>query len=210
MIETPNITLSPEIAALDGAFPAMRISVSVADTSDALKALIADECQKVMDLMGDQKAASHPAIQASRQAFKVCGKDPGRYRPSSEALMRRILSGKGLYHVSNVVDVGNIISMRCGYPVGCYDLAHVEGPITLRVAEAEDYEGIGRGQLNIEGLPCMADSLGPFGTPYSDSMRARVRETTTDFLFILFGFGCSEDAATAIMADAKATFGQWC
>ncbi len=149
-----------------------------------------------------RKPAELPEIAAARQAFKKSGKDPSRYRPSSEALMRRIASGKGLYRVSPVVDVNNIISIRTGWPIGTYDITAINGDATFRIARSgEPYQGIGRGELNIEGLPCFADAKGPFGTPMSDSERTKVTEETKDVMSVLIGFDKVNDM-TRLVGEA--------
>ena len=136
------------------------------------------------------KPAHLPRIIETRAAFKALGKDPSRYRPSSEALLRRIASGKGLYTVNDVVDINNVISMQSHFPIGTYDLAELRGDIVFRRGEAgETYQGIGRYELNLEGLPLFADEAGPFGTPFSDSERTMVRPETSRVLSVLIGFG---------------------
>jgi len=133
--------------------------------------------------------STHPQIKASRKAYKAAGKDPARYRVSSEALMRRILQGKGLYRVNNVVDCNNLISIQTGLSCGLYNLDKVEGDITFRIGKAdEDYEGIGRGKLNIEGLPVFSDSKGAFGSPTSDSVRTMVTPEAKRVMLIMISF----------------------
>lgn len=132
-----------------------------------------------------------PAIASSRQAYKQCGKDPARYRLSSEALLRRVVGGKCLYRISNVVDQLNLVSIRSGFSIGGYDAEKIQGPVQFGIAKQEPYEGIGRGNLNIEGLPVFRDETGPFGTPTSDSERTRVTESTRRFLMIIINFGAS-------------------
>jgi len=105
--------------------------------------------------------AELPAVAATRRAYRALGKDPARYRPAAEALMRRVKQGKGLYRVNNVVDVNNLISLRTGFSIGTYDLERVRPPLLFRRAgEGETYAGIGRGPLNLEGLPVFADAAG--------------------------------------------------
>lgn len=131
-----------------------------------------------------------PAIAASRKAYKACGKDPARYRLSAEALLRRVVSGKGLYQICNVVDQLNLVSISTGFSIGGYDASHVQGDISLGVGRSgEPYSGIGRGELNIENLPVFRDELGAFGTPTSDSQRTEVTTETQRFLMILIDFG---------------------
>jgi len=163
--------------------------VMVSETPPALTTALEDGAEiRMQELMGEA-ASTDPVIAGVRAAFKAIGKDPSRYRPSSEALTRRILSGKGLYSVNNVVDCGNLVSLMTGVPVGCYDAAWLKGDeITLRVGQpGETYEGVGRGEINLACLPVLADSDGAFGTPFSDSARTAIGEHTTDLKFVLYG-----------------------
>ncbi len=162
------------------------------------------------ELMGEA-ASSDPVIAAMRAAFKATGKDPSRYRPSSEALTRRVLAGKGLYQINNVVDSGNLVSLMTGIPVGCYDAAWIKGDITFRVGTpGETYDGIGRGGINLEGLPVLADADGPFGSPFSDSDRTGVSENTTDLVFVLFGLNIDVAHVEAAAEIADALITQYC
>lgn len=123
--------------------------------------------------MEGEPLAQWPNLGPSRAGCKACGKDPGRYRISSEALYRRLKQGKGLYAINSVVDANNIASLETGFSLGSYTLANLRGDITFRSGlPGETYEGIGKGGLNLENLPLLADALGPFGSPVSDSTRA--------------------------------------
>jgi len=132
---------------------------------------------------------SIPQIAAMRSGYKSLGKDPSRYRGSAEALLRRVLSGKGLYQINTIVDINNLVSLESLNPVGSYDLDRVSGAIELRVgAPGETYKGIGKDDINIENLPVFADATGPFGSPTSDSERAMVRLETRKILMVVFSF----------------------
>lgn len=139
-----------------------------------------------------------PAIAAARKAYKACGKDPARYRLSAEALLRRVVLGKGLYQISNVVDQLNLVSISTGFSIGGYDVSHIQGDICLGIGRSgEPYSGIGRGELNIENLPVFRDELGAFGTPTSDSQRTEVTTETQRFLMILIDFGGNDQLEDA-------------
>ena len=131
-----------------------------------------------------------PSIQATRQAYKRCGKDPSRYRPSGEALVRRTLQGKDLYRVSTSVDLVNLASIAYGYSIGGFDADKIRGTaLTLGIGrEGEPYEGIGRGPLNIAGLPVWRDELGGIGTPTSDNERTKMDLQTVRLLAIVNGY----------------------
>lgn len=127
-----------------------------------------------------------PAIFATRQAYKRLGKDPNRYRPSSEALHRRIHRDLPLYRINTLVDLINLISIRTGHSIGCFDADKINGNLRLGIGrEGELYYGIGRGELNIEGLPVYRDDTGGVGTPTSDEERTKIGLETTNMLMII-------------------------
>ncbi|GAB1452414.1 phenylalanine--tRNA ligase beta subunit-related protein [Draconibacterium sp.] len=139
-----------------------------------------------------------PAISASRKAYKACGKDPARYRLSAEALLRRVVNRNEIYRINNVVDLLNLVSISTGFSIGGYDAEKIEGDIVYGIGEAnEPYIGIGRGELNIEGMPVFRDSLGAFGTPTSDSERTSVSLETKRFLMIIIDYAASPQLADA-------------
>ena len=134
-----------------------------------------------------------PSIEATRTAYRRCGKDPSRYRPSGEALVRRTLQGKELYRVNTLVDLINLASIAYGYSIGGFDAdkivpdSHLS--LTLGIGrEDEPYEGIGRGPLNIAGLPVYRDAIGGIGTPTSDHERTKLSLDTTHLLTIVNGY----------------------
>ena len=142
-------------------------------------------------------------LEASRKIYKALGKDPSRYRISSDSLFRRIIKGKGVYYVNNVVDINNIISLRTLWSVGAYDLNKIQGDIVYGVGTTEDvYEGIGRGSLNIDKLPVLIDSISPFGSATSDSTRTMVTTETTELLMVVHAFG-GDDGLVEAMSDMK-------
>ena len=105
-------------------------------------------------------------IAATRAVYKKCGKDPSRYRPAAEQLIRRMLQGKELYQIDTLVDLINLASIAYGYSIGGFDADKFQGDtLTLGVGRAgEPYEGIGRGMINIEGLPVYRDAAGGVGS----------------------------------------------
>jgi DNA/RNA-binding domain of Phe-tRNA-synthetase-like protein len=129
------------------------------------------------------------AILATRQAYKKLGKDPNRYRPSAEALCRRIMKGNSLYPIDTLVDLINLVSLKTGYSIGGFDLDQIRGNLELGVGMAgERFEAIGRGLLNIEGLPVYRDEMGGIGTPTSDEERTKITAETTHLLMIINGY----------------------
>lgn len=130
-----------------------------------------------------------PGVKGSRAAYKVFGRNPGRYRVSSEALLRRVRRGDALYTINSVVDVNNLLSIESGLSVGSYDLDQIHGTITFRKAEkGEGYTGIGKDFLDMENMLVLADEEGIFGSSMSDSTRAMVKEQTKNVLLVLYCF----------------------
>lgn len=134
-----------------------------------------------------------PQVEATRAAYKALGKDPARYRGSAEALLRRVVGGKGLPEINAVVDVINLVSVESRLPVGLYDLGHVVGEIVFRAGKSgETYKGIGKYDLNLEGLPLFADTVGPHGSATSDSERTMVTAATEEVLAVIVSFAGAE------------------
>ena len=147
----------------------------------------------ILKLAEPRAVLESAAILATRAAYKALGKDPSRYRGSAEALARRVIAGKGLPRINNVVDVINLVSVESHLSVGLYDLSHVQGKIAFRAGRAgETYKGIGKYDLNLEGLPVFCDELGPHGSPTSDSERTMVTKGTKRVIAIVISFGGAE------------------
>ena len=167
-----------------------------------------EDLWKQIDLVAAEYKASHkidevknnPHILATRNAYKKFGKDPNRYRPSAEALCRRIVRDLPLYRIDTLVDLINLVSIRTGYSIGGFDAAKIVGDtVELGVGKADEpFEGIGRGILNIEGLPIYRDAIGGIGTPTSDNERTKLSVETTQLLAIINGYSGNEGLAEAV------------
>lgn len=165
-------------------------AVEAAETPPGLAEELRAAEDKTLQLPEPKAVLESAAVLATRAAYKALGKDPARYRGSAEALLRRIISGKGLPAINAVVDVINLVSVESRLPVGLYDLAHVSGDIVFRAGKAgETYKGIGKYDLNLEGLPLFADAVGPHGSATSDSERTMVIAATKQVLAIIISFG---------------------
>lgn len=138
-------------------------------------------------------------IAATRKVYRACGKDPSRYRPASEALIRRQLQSKSLYQIDTLVDLINLASIAYGYSIGGFDADKFEGDtLTLGIGrEGEPYEGIGRGMINIAGLPVYRDAKGGVGTPTSDNERTKISIDTTHLVVLINGYDGNEEQVKA-------------
>lgn len=186
-----NISIAPELADCcpDIFLSCIECDVRVEKYRADLWQVIESSCKDIAESL-DVEAIQHiPTIATSREAYKACGKDPARYRLSAEALLRRVVSGKGLYQINNVVDVLNLVSISSGFSIGGYDADRIDGKVVMGIGRPDEpYMGLGRGELNIEGLPVLRDRKGAFGTPTSDSERTGVREGTRRFLMVIISY----------------------
>src|ERR1700752_190432 len=186
-----NVTLDAE---LKGKCPKAALGcISAQVESPASPEALIGELQRceqaILKLPDPRSVLESPQILATRAAYKALGKDPARYRGSAEALLRRVIAGKGLPRINVVVDIINVVSVESRLPIGLYDLAHVSGDIVFRAGRAgETYKGIGKYDLTLEGLPVFCDALGPHGSPTSDSERTMVTSDTKHVLAIIISF----------------------
>ena len=138
-------------------------------------------------------------IAATRKVYRACGKDPSRYRPAAEALIRRQLKNKEFYQIDTLVDLINLASIRFGYSIGGFDAGRFAGDtLTLGVGRRDEpFEGIGRGMINIEGLPVYRDAEGGVGTPTSDHERTKISIGTTHLVVLINGYDGDEEHVRA-------------
>ncbi len=196
-----NIIVSQEIESVCPGFVGACVEAEVKNTPfcqplwEEIKAL--DEKFKAELTTETLKDIS--GIAATRRVYRACGKDPSRYRPASEALIRRLLQGKELYQIDTLVDLTNLASIAYGYSIGGFDADKFEGDtLTLGVGrEGEPYEGIGRGIINIAGLPVYRDARGGVGTPTSDNERTKIDIATTHLMVLVNGYDGCEDKVRA-------------
>ncbi|MBQ7691393.1 MAG: hypothetical protein IJT30_09450 [Muribaculaceae bacterium] len=189
-----KIEIDPRIRAL---CPELRIglvraTVVNSPTSDALWGELEGEAAAIGEQYAEILAVNtRPAIAATRRLYKALGKDPGRYRVASEQLCRRIIKGLGLYRLTTLIDVVNLVSVRSGYAISGLDADKLAGDtLTLGVGRAgEPYCGIGRGPLNIEGMPVYRDALGGVATPTSDEERTKFTLDTVTAQININAFG---------------------
>ena len=152
-------------------------------------------CERYRKELTTESLKEMTSIAATRAVYRLCGKDPSRYRPASEALIRRVLQGKELYQHDTLVDLVNLASIAYGYSIGGFDVERIVGDtLTLGIGRAgEPYEGIGRGMLNIEGLPVYRDAQGGVGSPTSDNERTKMTLDTRHLLILINGYDGNEE-----------------
>src|SRR5882762_2533395 len=191
-----NVTIDPKLKAKCPRTALARVTALVA--AGASPAALLEELKtresEIQKLPFPRGVLESLQVEATRAAYKALGKDPARYRGSAEALLRRVVGGKGLPEINAVVDVINLVSVESRLPVGLYDLGHVVGEIVFRAGKSrETYKGIGKYDLNLEGLPLFADTVGPHGSATSDSERTMVTAATKEVLAVIVSFGGVEN-----------------
>ena len=166
----------------------VRPGVEIADP-----VVVVDRDERMDVPVRDGAAAMRTAHEAAditaavRTMYKRVGIDPTKTRPSSEALWRRVRRGDELPRINSLVDIINWCSLESQLPFGLYDLAHVRGDVTLRLGRpGEEYAGIRKDIVHVEGRLTLADARGPFGNPTSDSARTMVTTATTRALVVIF------------------------
>ena len=127
-------------------------------------------------------------LQPARDLYRSVGIDPTRYRPSPEALLRRLLRDEPFPRINPAVDLANLWAILSGLPVGLYDGdSLVPGPIEARLGrEGESYAGINKPEIQLAGRLTLADAAGPFGNPSSDSLRTSVGPGSSHLLYVMF------------------------
>ena len=202
-----NLRIDPEMKRLcpDTRVGCFQYKVTVEKKNEEMwKYLKKDIFKKAKDAIFDYGVNEIPNIKESRAAYKAFGKDPSRYRVSSEALIRRIGQGKGLYEVNTVVDVNNLISIESGFSVGSYDAANIEEDLVFRIGKpGETYLGIGKDEINIEALPVLADEKGAIGSSTSDSRRAMITEAAQEVLTLIYSFSDNQDLEKSLEYGKK-------
>jgi len=191
-----NLTVAPE---LDG------IVVAVWGTAEPVR--VVDRDPRMDEPLRQSAAGMRTANEAAdlttavRTMYKRVGIDPTKTRPSSEALLRRVRKGDELPRINSLVDVINWCSLESQLSFGLYDLDRIQGDVTLRLGrDGESYPGIRKDAVHVAGRLTLADDLGPFGNPTSDSARTMVTTATTRALVVIFAPAAYEQAARRALA----------
>ena len=189
---SPYISIDPALKRLwpEARLGCLLYTADVLPREDALWACLDAEVSPYLKTMLENTPlAEIPNLAESRQAYKAFGKDPGRFRVSSEALYRRVRQGKALYQINSLVDANNLVSLETGFSLGSYDTAQIGSDLVFRLgATGETYPGIGKDDINLENMPLLADAQGAFGSPTSDSTRAMISTDTRACLTVIFSF----------------------
>lgn len=151
-----------------------RLEASESDHAADLSALRARVAEAARARHAAGELSAHPTVAALRALFRAAGTDPTRYRPSSEALLRRLLKGGELPGIHPLVDLNNCLSAQLAVPCCVMAEETVEPPFVLRAGRpGEAYESL-RGPFRLEGRPLLVDARGPCDTPITGSQRVKI------------------------------------
>ena len=185
-----NITIDDQIKILTPNFnmAVMQCDVEVFENND-INEMISFLEKELSQSIKIEDVVNLPIIKEARDAYKKYGKDPSRYRLAVESLYRRIVKGNKLYRINNVVDLGNILSLKTRRSTAVLDKDKVVGDVLIRLGKSDDnYEGIGRGKINIENIPLYEDQISPFGSSTSDTIRTMIQQNTKSVLLFIISF----------------------
>ncbi len=209
-----KIIVSEEIEKVCPEFVGACVEAEVVNTSydEALWTEIESLGEKLRRELTTESLKDLPSIAATRRVYRSCGKDPSRYRPASEALIRRMLQGKELYQRDTLVDLVNLASIAYGYSIGGFDADKFSGDtLILGIGrEGEPYEGIGRGMINIHGLPVYRDAIGGVGTPTSDHERTKMTLNTRHLVVLVNGYDGNEQRVSENAEYIQALLRRYC
>ncbi|MBB6283771.1 B3/B4 domain-containing protein [Geobacillus subterraneus] len=184
--------------------------IEVGDSPQMLKGRLELFQESIYVELQEKAIADIPELAEWRQAFKQIGTDPGRYRPSSESLYRRIQKRNFIPPIHSAVDVNNFFSLYYKIPLGIYDLDRIEGSVTIAVGtEHDEYIALNGRSVNFANKLVSKDERGPFGSPIVDSERTAVTKETKNALQIVYFLpSITEDAANRQLQAIQTMFTQ--
>jgi DNA/RNA-binding domain of Phe-tRNA-synthetase-like protein len=162
-------------------------NITVSDSPQMLKGRLQLFQESIFFDLQSKQINEIPGIQEWRTIFKQLGTDPNRYRPSVEALYRRIQKHNYLPTIHSAADINNFFSLKYEVPIGIYDLDKIEGTIEIKVGTPDDeYIALNGRSVNMDKKLLSADNIGPFGSPYVDSERTAVTYDTKQAIQIVY------------------------
>ncbi|WP_254052782.1 B3/4 domain-containing protein [Bacillus sp. V59.32b] len=161
--------------------------IQVGDSPQMVKGRLQLFQESIFFDLQEKELTDFQGIKEWRQVFKAAGTDPSRYRPSAEALYRRIKKQNYLPSVNSAIDLNNFFSLQYEVPIGIYDTDQVSGDTVIKIGESgDDYTGINGRTNSMHNMIASADGQGTFGSPFVDSERTKVTEETKNALQIIY------------------------
>lgn len=161
--------------------------IEVGDSPQMIRGRLQTFQESLFFDLEDKSVTDIEGIAEWRKIFKQVGTDPNRYRPSVEAIYRRIQKQNFLNSIHSAVDLNNFFSMQYEIPMGIYDADKLDGNIEIRVGQPDDeYLGINGRVISMKDKILSSDETGAFGSPYVDSERTAVTVETKRALQIAY------------------------
>ena len=183
----PPLEVAPELLSRVLVGQVWASPVQVVDTASDLESEIESCSARLRAELAGRAPAEISELKPAREFYRVFGIDPTKTRPSSEALLRRVLREKPLPRISNAVDLCNLMALRFLLPIGLYDSESIDGDVLLKAGEeGESYVGVRKDEVHLGGRPVLRDRRGPFGNPTADSLRTAVTGSTTALWMVVF------------------------
>jgi DNA/RNA-binding domain of Phe-tRNA-synthetase-like protein len=170
-----------------------------------------DEISNCVTRLGKSggEAVATDRIERTRAAFRAMpNMDPSRYRPASEALIRRSIK-TGFTRVNPMVDANNFLSIQLQVPIGLYDAHRLPTPfLTYRLGGmGETYTTIAGQEKSADGKLVLTDDIGVVGSPVTDSARALIGLSTAHAIAIAYlPFGTEVTEARLVIETIEDTF----
>lgn len=206
-----KLTISEEITSLVPLFNIIAYTMDVNNSkTPEVDSYLSETLKEYTNLFDLGEVTKIPKLKETRDGYKIFGKDPSHTRPACEAILRRFLKGDGLYRLGDIIDLGNILSLKTMRSVCVVDLLKLQGDINVRLGNESDvYYGINRGIVNVSNIPIYVDNISPFGSTTSDTDRTKVTNTTQSILVMIICFSYNEiDKDEKLMLDIYKKYAQ--
>ncbi|HSI66955.1 MAG TPA: phenylalanine--tRNA ligase beta subunit-related protein [Planococcus sp. (in: firmicutes)] len=183
-------------------------NITVSDSPQMLKGRLQLFQEQLYFDMEDKELVDYPGLLEWKLVWKALGADSNRYRPSAEALFRRIRKQNYLTPIHSGVDMNSFLSLQYEIPLGLYDTDQIKGDVEIAIGtEGDQFEGLNNRTNTLTNILVSKDAQGPFGSPYVDSKRTAVTEGTTNALHIFYLRPSMErDSAQELLTSASKMF----
>ncbi len=179
------------------------IELTVGTPVKGLSELCKSAPSRMRHILTGLPPAEHPVVQSVRGLFRNAGCDPIRYRPSSEALIRRLEKGEPIPAILPAVDFNNLLSVELLVPCCVLEPEAIAPPLVLRRGRPGEIMDSMRGPFTLDAKPVLADADGPFGTPITDSEKVKVKTDTGTFWMVVYlpRAALSRDRVETVLKD---------
>ncbi|MDN7247374.1 phenylalanine--tRNA ligase beta subunit-related protein [Planococcus shenhongbingii] len=162
-------------------------NITVSDSPQMLKGRLQLFQEQLYFDLEEKELTDFPGLLEWQLIWKALGADPSRYRPSAEALYRRIKKQNYLKPIHSAVDMNSFLSLQYEIPLGLYDADNIEGNVEIALGTSSDqFEGLNNRVNTLTNILVSKDKQGAFGSPYVDSKRTAVTEATRNALHIFY------------------------